>query len=77
MFVYFTLATFCMFSGSFISILILNIYFATLIAQNILKDANYCFDPSAIRLQSKDLKHLIPGTDDPDYRVSISVKILD
>ena len=28
--------------------------------KNALKDYNYCFDSLAIRLRSKDLKHLIP-----------------
>ena len=36
-------------------------YFTKLIEQNILKDSNYYFDSLAIRLWSKDLKHLIPG----------------
>ena len=40
-------------------------YFATLITQNIPKDSHYCFDSLAIRLQCKDLKHLIPGTGPP------------
>ena len=32
-----------------------------LIERNPLKDSNYCFNSLAIRLCSKDLKHLIPG----------------
>ena len=30
-----------------------------------------CFDSLAIRLQSKDFKHLIPRPENPDYRVNI------
>ena len=33
-------------------------------------------DYSAIRLQSEDLKHLIPIPVNPDYRVSIDVEIM-
>ena len=36
-----------------------------LIKQSIPKDSNNCFDFLAVRLRSKDLKHLIPGTGPP------------
>ena len=49
-------------------------YTKMLIEQNTLKDSNYCFNSFlAIRLWSKDLKHLIPGNGVPDYRASINL----
>ena len=41
----------------------------------IIKDSNYCFNSSAIRLRSKDLKHLTQVTGYPNYRVSIHVML--
>ena len=38
-----------------------------------IKDSNYCFNSVAIRLRSKDLKHLIPSNGVPElqgYHVS-------
>ena len=37
-----------------------------------LEIVTHCFDSLANRLRSKDLKHLIPIPENPDYRVSIN-----
>ena len=46
-----------------------NFEITILIERNIVKDSNYCFNSSVIRIRSKDLKHRIPVN--LNYRVSI------